>query len=61
MDFLQIGSKRADKGKPIYVLVITDHFTRYAQAYVTTNQTAHTVAEVFINKYVVNYGWPRRS
>ena len=56
MDFLQIGSKRADKGKPIYVLVITDHFTRYAQAYVMTNQTAHMVAEVFINKYVVNYG-----
>ena len=60
MDFLQIGSKRADKGKPIYVLVITDHFTRYAQAYVTTNQTAHTVAEVFIHKYVVNYGWPEK-
>ena len=60
MDFLQIGSKRADKGKPIYVLVITDHFTRYAQAYVTTNQTAHTVADVFINKYVVNYGWPEK-
>ena len=60
MDFLQIGSKRADKGKPIYVLVITDHFTRYGQAYMTTNQTAQTVAEVFINKYVVNYRWPKK-
>ena len=49
LDFLQIGSKKKDKGKPIYVLVVTDHFTRYAKAYVTTNQTAHTVAHVFIN------------
>ena len=48
LDFLQIGSKKKDKGKPIYVLVVTDHFTRYAKAYVTMNQTAHTVAHVFI-------------
>ena len=27
-----------------------------AKAYVTTNQMAHTVAHVFINEYVVNYG-----
>ena len=28
LDFLQIGSKKRDKCKPIYVLVVTDHFTR---------------------------------
>ena len=60
LDFLQIGSKKRDKGKPIYILVVTDHFTRYAKAYVTTNQMAHTVAHVFINEYVVNYGWPEK-
>ena len=60
LDFLQIGSKKRDKGKPIYVLVVTDHFTRYAKAYVTTNQMAHTVAHVFINEYIVNYGWPEK-
>ena len=60
MDFLQIGSKRKDKGKAIYVLVITDHFTRYAQAYVTTNQTAQTVAKTFLNQFVVHYGWPEK-
>ena len=60
LDFLQIGSKKKDKGKPIYVLVVTDHFTRYAKAYVTTNQTAHTVAHVFINEYIANYGWPEK-
>ena len=60
LDFLQIGSKKKDKGKPIYVLVVTDHFTWYAKAYVTTNQTAHMVAHVFINEYIANYGWPEK-
>ena len=60
LDFLQIESKKKDKGKPIYVLVATDHFTQYAEAYVTTNQTVHTVAHFFINDYVVNYGWPEK-
>ena len=60
LDFLQIGSKKKGKGKPIYVLVVTNHFTRYTKAYVTTNQMTHTVAHVFINEYVVNYGWPEK-
>ena len=60
LDFLQIGSKKKDKGKPIYVLVATDHFTRYTKAYVTINQMAHTVAHIFINKYIANYRWPEK-
>ena len=43
MDFLMIGSKTAST-KDINVLVITNRFTRYAQGYVTSNQTAKTVA-----------------
>ena len=42
------------------VLVITDHFTRYAQAIPTRNQTAKTTAEVFVNNFVVHYGLPSR-
>ena len=60
LDFLQIGSKKKDRGKPIYILVVTDHFTWYAKAYITTNQTAHTVAHFFINEYIMNYGWPEK-
>ena len=55
MDFLKIGGK---DDKNANVLVVTDHFTRYAQAYVTGNQQASTVACAFIDKFVTNYGWP---
>ena len=55
MDFLKIGGK---DDKNANVLVVMDHFTRYAQAYVTGNQQASTVAHVFIDKFVTNYGWP---
>ena len=59
MDFLVIGSKK-DPDKEINVLVVTDHFTRYAQAFVTTSQTAHTVAIMLYEKYFVHYGWPEK-
>ena len=55
MDFLRIGGK---DDKNTNVLVVMDHFTHYAQAYVTGNQQASTVARVFIDKFVTNYGWP---
>ena len=48
------------KGGYAYILVVTDHFTKYAQAYSTTNQSAQTTANVFFNQFVVHYGFPRR-
>lgn len=42
------------------VLVITDHFTRYAQAFPTQNQKALTVAKVLVEKFFVHYGLPSR-
>ena len=44
--------------KEINVLVITDHFTRYAQAFVSTSQTAIVVAQTLYKEYFVHYGWP---
>ena len=47
-DFLTIGGKD-DVQK--HILVVTDHFTRYAQCYVMSNQTATTVADKVVNEY----------
>lgn len=48
------------RGKVENVLVITDHFTKYAVAVPTKNQTAKTTARVFFDNFVVNYGLPAR-
>ena len=42
------------------VLVITDHFTKYALAIPTRNQTAKVVAETLWQNLIFHYGWPRR-
>ena len=55
LDFLTIGGK-GDNLKN--VLVVTDHFTRYAQCYVTTNQKAATVADVLVDRFFTQFGWP---
>ena len=38
-------------------MVITNHFTRYAQAYVTPMQTAVVVAHTLWENFLVHYGW----
>ena len=43
LDFLTLSGK-AGNAKSTNILVITDHFTRYPQAYVTPKQTAVIVA-----------------
>jgi len=57
MDFLTL---EPSKGGHEYVLVITDHFTRYAQAYPCKNTSAKTTADLFFNNFVINYGLPKR-
>ena len=41
-------------------LVITDHFTRYAQAISTRNQTAKTTADALFHHFIVHYGIPQK-
>ena len=42
------------------VLVITDHYTRYAQAIPTKHQTARTTAEAFFHGFIVHYEIPMK-
>ena len=57
MDFLTL---EMSKGGYQYVLIITDHFTRYTQAVPCRNMTAKTTAEVVFNSFIVHYGMPQR-
>ena len=48
------------KGLEEDVLVVTDHFTWYAQAYVTWTQTAQTTTKTLWDKFIVHYGLPKK-
>lgn len=53
IDFLSVEPDLKGIGN---VLVVTDHFTRYAQAYPTKDQKALTVAKVLNERFFVHYG-----
>ena len=53
-------SLEPSKGGVENILVITNHFTRYAQAIPTRNQTARTAARVLFNNFIVHYGFQAR-
>ena len=42
------------------ILMITDHFTRYALAVVTKDQTAKTVVKVFYEGFIAVFGAPTK-
>ena len=42
------------------ILVVTDHFTKYAQAYPTKGQQATTVAKVLYDNFFMHYGFPAK-
>ena len=48
------------KGLEENILVITDHFTRYAQAFVTRTQMAQTMAKTLWDKFIVHYSLPEK-
>ena len=42
------------------VLVITDHFTRYALAYASKTQTAQATARILWDNFICHYGFPEQ-
>ena len=58
INFLTIG--RVESDKLINILVVTDHFTKYVQAYVTPNQMAKVVAKMLWENFPVHYEWPTK-
>ena len=54
LDYLTI--EVTEGGKDVNVLIITDHFMRYAQALVTSSQTAKCTAQALWDCFVVHYG-----
>ena len=55
IDYLSLESC---KGGIEDILVVTDHFTKYAQAYPTKGQQATTVAKVLYDNFFMHYGFP---
>ena len=55
LDYLKI---EPSKGNIENVLVITDHFTRYAQAFPSKTQTALATAKLLWNNFILHYGFP---
>nr|XP_034334873.1 uncharacterized protein LOC117692026 [Crassostrea gigas] len=57
IDFLTLEKS---KGGYENILVITDHFTRYAMAVPTRNQLASTTAKVLYEQFICHYSFPER-
>ena len=59
VDYVGMEVTVATHEKPVVknVLVVVDHFTRYVQAFVTKNHSAHTTARVLYNNFFSVFGF----
>lgn len=56
IDYLTIE----EEGRKVNILVVMDHFTKFAQAIVTKDQTAKCVAKALWEDFFLLYGFPSR-
>ena len=62
VDFTSIGTTMELNQPPSVknVLVLTDHFTRYAMAFVTKDQKEKTVAQILYERFISVFGVPAK-
>ena len=58
MDYLKI---EPSKGNVENVLIVTDHFTRYARAFPSKSKTALTTTKLLWNNFILHYGFPAKT
>ena len=61
IDYLTIEAPTSSKSsKDVNILVVTNHFTQYAQAYVTSSQKAPVVTRTLWDNFFIHYGFPEK-
>ena len=61
-EMISIDYLKVDRGKRgfEFILVVVDHFTRFAQAYATRKNSSRAAADKIFNHFILQYGFPTR-
>ena len=61
IDYLTIEpTSNSRSSKDVNILIITDHFTRYVKAHITSSQKAPIVAKMLWDHFFIHYGFPEK-